>query len=145
LNDLHARLGKLPYLYVVQPELNDYQVTLECPIGRAVITEIDGGEDYEIETVFDGQSVRLYSGYESPAHALDWLVNQVEHTLFNRGVTPPPRVNPRIKAYTILIAVCAAILVAVFLIALFSGTSDNDGGPRPSTSITITPEAPNGH
>lgn len=137
MQPLRERIGDLPYLYVVHSPLNDYQVTIECPIGRAVLTEIDGGENYEIETAFDGQSVRSYHGFETTEAALKWLVVSVEHTMFNRGVMPPPRVDPRRRRYVVLAAIILGVLATLALLATFSG-SDNDGS-TPTTSFTTAP------
>lgn len=140
---LHGRFGEMPYQYVLHAPLNDYQVTIEGPAGRAIITEVDGGEDYVIETMFYGQatlrySVREWYGDASPRLAVERLVLKTDVYLANRGVEIPPLSDPRHKYAAVAIAVVAAVLVTVALMFVFTG-SDSGDGRRPTAPITYTP------
>jgi hypothetical protein len=145
MTPLHDRIPRLPYRYQMHASLNDYQVTIGCPAGRAIITEIDGGEDYHLETLFLWESPRTYSirewyGEATPTLAIDRLMFKTNVYLGARGMEPPPLEAPRRKTYAVLLALVLGVLATVALLLLFSGT-DNDGdGPRPSTSFTVAPE-----
>lgn len=133
---LRKALGRIPYLYTVEASLNDYQVVVNGPAGRAIITEINGGEDYEIETSFDGQSTRTYGGFPAPRAALDAIVTYTSHLLYNRGASPPPLTDPRHKYFAVAIVAVAVVLIAAALLFAFTG-SGNDG--RPTAPITYSP------
>lgn len=138
MNQMHKSLGRLPYHYTAESDLNDYQVTINGPVGRAIITALDGGDTYEVETAFDGQSARRYAEFGSPVEALDWIVTRSEFVLLNRGVAPPPRVDPRPRRYAVLLAAVLAVLATLAVLAAF-GASDSDSRTPPAPSFTTAP------
>lgn len=131
---LRKRLGRIPYRYSVEDQINDYQVVVNGPAGRAVITEIDGGEDYEIETKFDGEGLRIHAGYLAAGDALCDVVSLTDRCLFNRGETPPPVVDPRKIVAVILLGTLALFLLTLGIALQFGG----DGG-RPTAPVTWSP------
>lgn len=134
---LRKALGRVPFRYTVEPPLNDYQLVVTGPVGRAVITEINSGEDYEIETTFDGQGPRLYNGFETPGEAFDQVMHLTNNRLVNLGVEIPPSIDPR-RVVAGVLAVALVIFLVSFAVAMLLAHGDDDGH-QPTAPITYSP------
>lgn len=143
---LHERFGKLPYMYVALSALNDYQVTIEGPSGRAIITDVNLGQDFNIETMFYGQARREYPAHGLPSEAApEMLVRYLVHLnnthLANRGVAIPPLTNPRTKALRYAVYLVLGVLLVGLLAwgAVTALAPTDDVKPIPSNSFTVAP------
>lgn len=134
---LRKSLGRIPYRYSVEDSLNDYQVVVNGPAGRAVITEIDGGDDYEIETAFYDQQPRLYYGQPRPAAAMCRVVDLNSTYLTNCGEEIPPTMDPRRIVAVLVLMVVIGILATLAISLRF-----DNSGEQPTAPVTWSPAPP---